>query len=144
MTLKNRYFALAKKHQFAVAVLLLETLGAAFTAAIFIAGTIVDSISRPEVVAASLGGYITIDAIFVLSTFFAAFTARQLVFQKRWARSAAVFWQILQITIAWNSFSGDLLGKVIGAWLVVSALAGLYLLFSKEVIEGTTEKIDRE
>ena len=144
MTLKNRFLALAKKHRIAVVVLLLEAFGAAFSTAVFIAGTIVDAFSKREIFAKSFGGYLTIDAIFLLATVLAFFTARQLVFQKRWARSSAVYWQLIQIAIAWNSFTGDVLGYFIGGWLAGSAGVGLYVLFSKDVIEATTEKIDRD
>ena len=144
MTLKNRFLALAKKHRIAVVILLLEALGAALTTAVFVAGTIVDSITKPEIVSVSLGGYIAIDLIFLAATLVAFFTARQLIFQKRWARSSAVYWQLIQIALAWNSFTGDVLGYFFGGWLAGSAGVALYFLFSKEVIDGTAEKIDRE
>jgi hypothetical protein len=143
-TLKNRFFTLAKKHQIAVVVLLLESLGATFSAAVFIAGTIMDAISRPKIFAIGVGGYISIDAIFLASAVFGFFVARQLINKKRWARSAAVYWQIIQIAFAINSFSGDFLGKVIGLWLIGSSLVGLYALFSREVIDATGEKVDLE
>lgn len=144
MTLKNRYFALAKKHQIAVAVLLLEAIGTAVTTAIFIAGVISDSQVRSQIFTTHIPDYIALIAIFVLSTLMIFFIARQLLFRKRWARSAAMFVQLIQIAIAWNSFTGDQLGYLFGGWLAGTAGIGLYVLFSKEVIDSTTEKVDRE
>ncbi len=124
--------------------MLLESIGAIFATAVFIAGTIIDSITKPKIFAIGVGGYISIDAIFLVSALFGFFTARQLLNQKRWARSSAVYWQIIQIAFAINSFSGDNIGKIIGAWLIASSLVGLYALFSRDVIEATTEKVDRD
>lgn len=144
MTLKNRFFALAKKHQIAVVVLLLESFGAIITTLAFAAGTISDLTSNPNHVAILLGADISLIAIFALAAASVIFISRQLVFGKRWARSAAVFWQLIQIAIAWNSFTGDSAGMAVGAWLVITAAVGTYFLFSKDVIAGTTEKVDRD
>ena len=52
---------------------------------------------------------------------------------KPWARSAAVFWQTVQLAIAYGSFSGQFAQPAIGWALIVPSLAVLYLLFSKPV-----------
>lgn len=75
---------------------------------------------------------------------FLFFVSRQLVYHKRWARSAAVFWQLIQIAIAWNSFTGEVLGYFFGVWLLVTAFVALYFLFNKRVVELTDEQIDRD
>ncbi|MFM6963405.1 MAG: hypothetical protein ACKOWJ_03965 [Micrococcales bacterium] len=114
------------------------------TTLLFIFGTVSDAINTPKHFAQVLGADVALVAIFLLTNILVIFIARQLLFQKRWARSAAVFWQLIQIAIAWNSFTGDTLGYFIGGWLSGTAGAGLVLLFSKDVIDGTTEKVDRE
>jgi O-antigen/teichoic acid export membrane protein len=75
---------------------------------------------------------------------FLFFVSRQLVYRKRWARSAAVFWQLIQIAIAWNSFTGEVLGYYFGVWLLVTAFVALYFLFNRRVVELTDEQIDRD
>lgn len=142
--MKNRFLTLAKKHQTAVVVLLVESLGVAITTLLFALGLILDANRNPKHFALIAGADISLVAIFGATTAMAIFITRQLAMRKRWARSAAVFWQLIQIAIAWNSFSGDLLGVLFGLWLAGSAVVGLYFLFTKDVIEGTTEKIDRE
>ena len=144
MTLKKRFLALAKKHQIAVVVLLLETFGSALTTLLAIAGVALDFSRRPEIVQTRIPSYLFLIAIFIATTLLIYFITRQLIFCKRWARSAAVFVQAIQIAIAWNSFSGDLQGKLVGVWLIATAAIALYVLFSNDVINATTEKIDRE
>lgn len=99
------------------------------------------------------GGFITLKdaptlfaliAIFLLATTLLFFVARQLVFKKRWARSAAFFWQLIQLSVAWNSFSGEFANFYIGGYLVVSSIVTIYFLFTKRVIEETQEAVDRD
>ncbi len=144
MTLKKRFLALAKKHQIAVVVLLLETFGSAATTLLAIVGVALDYSRRPEIVKTHIPDYLFLILIFIATTLVNFFITRQLVMCKRWARSAAVFVQAIQIAIAWNSFSGDLQGKVVGVWLIASAAVGLYTLLSNDVINATIEKIDRD
>jgi hypothetical protein len=144
MTLKNRFFTLAKKHKLAVVLLSLESIGSAILTAIFIAGIVSDFQVRPEIVLSHIADYVALCAIFLLATLMFFFITRQLVYSKRWARSAAVFAQLIQIAIAWNSFTGDPLGYFFGGWLIATSASALYFLFSKDVIEATVEKIDRD
>jgi hypothetical protein len=99
------------------------------------------------------GGFITLKdaptlfaliAIFLLATLLLFFVARQLVFKKRWARSAAFFWQLIQLSVAWNSFSGEWANYFIGGYLVISSLATIYFLFTKAVVDETQEQVDKE
>ena len=144
MSLKNRFFTLAKKHKMAVVLLALESIGSAVLTLIFIAGVFSDYQVRPEIVLTHIPDYIALGSIFLLATLMFFFITRQLLFSKRWARSAAVFAQLIQLAIAWNSFTGDSLGFVFGGWLIATSALSLYLLFSKDVIEATVEKIDRD
>ena len=55
---------------------------------------------------------------------------------KRWARSAGVFWQLIQIAIALGTFEASLLG---GFAMALPSLAVLFTLFSSEVVKATSE-----
>ena len=136
MTLKARFKALAWQLRVAVMVIFAEGLATAGVAVFFIAGLILD--------AKMLGAMIALCAMLVGTSAFIFFVARQLVFKKRWARSAAFFWQLIQIAISWNSFTGDAIGYLFGAWLIATALVAIYFLFTKVVIEETREQIDRD
>jgi hypothetical protein len=99
------------------------------------------------------GGFITLKdaptlfaliAIFLLATLLIFFVARQLIFKKRWARSAAFFWQLIQLSVAWNSFSGEWANYYIGGYLVITSLTTTYFLFTKAVVDETQEQVDKE
>ena len=55
---------------------------------------------------------------------------------KRWARSAGVFWQLIQIAIALGTFEASLVG---GFAIALPSLAVLFTLFSSEVVKATSE-----
>jgi len=55
---------------------------------------------------------------------------------KRWARSAGVFWQLIQLTIALGTFEASLLG---GLGIAVPSIAVLLSLFLPEVVRATSE-----
>ena len=136
MTLKQRFKALVWQLKIAIMLLLVEA-----------------SILGLVSLSAIPGGFITLKdaptlfaliAIFLLATLLLFFVARQLVFKKRWARSAAFFWQLIQLSVAWNSFSGEFANFYIGGYLVITSLATIYFLFTKAVIDETQEKVDKE
>jgi hypothetical protein len=136
MTLKQRFKALVWQLKIAIMLLTLEA-----------------SILGLVSLSAIPGGFITLKdaptlfaliAIFLLATLLLFFVARQLVFKKRWARSAAFFWQLIQLSVAWNSFSGQWANYYIGGYLVLSSLATIYFLFTKAVVDETQEQVDKE
>ncbi len=136
MTLKQRFKALVWQLKIAIMLVLLEA-------------SIMGLIS----ISAIPGGFITLKdaptlfaliAIFLLATALLFFVARQLVFKKRWARSAAFFWQLIQLSVAWNSFSGEFANFYIGGYLVATSIVTIYFLFTKQVIEETQEAVDRD
>jgi hypothetical protein len=136
MTLKQRFKALAWQLKIAIMLVVLEA-----------------SILGLVSLSAIPGGFITLKdaptlfaliAIFLLATVLLFFIARQLVFKKRWARSAAFFWQLIQLSVAWNSFTGEFANVFIGGYLVVSSVATIYFLFTKRVIEETQELVDKD
>ena len=55
---------------------------------------------------------------------------------KRWARSAGVFWQLIQLAIALGTFEASLL---VGFAIALPSLAVLFTLFSSEVVKATSE-----
>ena len=136
MTLKQRFKALVWQLKIAIMLLTLEA-----------------SILGLVSLSAIPGGFITLKdaptlfaliAIFLLATLLLFFVARQLVFKKRWARSAAFFWQLIQLSVAWNSFTGEWANYYIGGYLVLSSLATIYFLFTKAVVDETQERVDKE
>jgi len=70
--------------------------------------------------------------------------ARSLMAGKRWARSAALFWQLVQLSIAAGSFTGETPNVVIGWALILVSASVLILLFRKEVIAATMQQVDKD
>ena len=136
MTLKARFLALAWQLRVAVMVIFAEALATSVVAVFFVVALVTD--------AKLVGTLIALCVVIGGTAAFLFFVSRQLVFRKRWARSAAVFWQLIQIAIAWNSFTGEVLGYYFGVWLLVTAFVALYFLFNKRVVELTDEQIDRD
>ena len=136
MTLKARFLALAWQLRVAVVVIFAEALATSVVAVFFVVALVTD--------AKLVGTLIALCVVIGGTAAFLFFVSRQLVYRKRWARSAAVFWQLIQIAIAWNSFTGEVLGYYFGVWLLVTAFVALYFLFNKRVVELTDEQIDRD
>ncbi len=136
MTLKARFLALAWQLRVAVMVIFVEALATSGVALFFVFGLLTDAklVASLIAICVVVGGTAT----------YLFFVARQLVFRKRWARSAAMFWQLIQIAIAWNSFTGEVTGYYFGVWLLGTAFVGLYFVFNKTVVEQTTEQVDRD
>ncbi|MEN9342941.1 MAG: hypothetical protein RIR24_528 [Actinomycetota bacterium] len=136
MTLKARFLALAWQLRVAVLVLFAEALGTSVVTVFFVVALLTD--------AKLLATLIALCVVIGGTAAFLFFVARQLIYRKRWARSAAVFWQLIQIAIAWNSFTGEIIGYFFGIWLLLSAFVALYFLFSKPVVEQTDQQVDRD
>jgi len=136
MSLKARFLALAWQLRVAVMVIFAEALATSVVAVFFVVALVTD--------AKLVGTLIALCVVIGGTAAFLFFVTRQLVYRKRWARSAAVFWQLIQIAIAWNSFTGEVLGYYFGVWLLVTAFVALYFLFNKRVVELTDEQIDRD
>lgn len=136
MTLKARFLDLAWQLRVAVMVLFAEALATSVVTVFFVVALVTD--------AKLVGTLIALCVVIGGTAAFLFFVSRQLVYRKRWARSAAVFWQLIQIAIAWNSFTGEVLGYFFGVWLLVTAFVALYFLFNKRVVELTDEQIDRD
>ena len=52
--------------------------------------------------------------------------------EKRWARSAAVFWQLVQLAVATGSFTGQFGNAAIGWGLIVPSVAVLVTVLNAE------------
>lgn len=66
--------------------------------------------------------------------------ARRLIQGASSARSAAVFWQLVQLAVASASFSGEFANPTIGLSLIVSAILVGVFLFSRDSIAWIAEK----
>jgi hypothetical protein len=91
-------------------------------------------------VAGETRSLVTSVALFALVAAAAAwviFVSISLLKGRRWARSAGVFWQLVQLAIASGSFSGQFGSQAIGWSLIVPSVLVLALLFSKKVVAAT-------
>jgi hypothetical protein len=68
--------------------------------------------------------------------------SRGLLNKKRWARSAAFFWQLLQAVVGAGAMAETGSSQVIGALLVIISGITLVLLFNKTVVTDTNEATD--
>lgn len=55
----------------------------------------------------------------------------------RWARSAAIFWQFVQLAIAMGSFGGQFGSQAVGWAIFAPSAIALYLLFRGDVVAAT-------
>lgn len=67
------------------------------------------------------------------------FVSIKLFTGRRWARSAAVFWQLVQLAVASASFSGQFGSQAIGWLLIIPSVFVMVLLFTKKVIAATSQ-----
>lgn len=68
--------------------------------------------------------------------------SRGILNKKRWARSAAFFWQLLQAVVGAGAMAETGFSQVIGALLVTVSGITLVLLFNKNVVADTNEATD--
>lgn len=69
-----------------------------------------------------------------------AYVIKGLSLGRRWARSGAIFWQLVQLTIAWGSFTGQFANAAIGFALIVPSVLVIGLLFTNPVFAATQEE----
>lgn len=70
--------------------------------------------------------------------------SRGILNKKRWARSAAFFWQLLQAVVGAGAMAESGFSQVIGALLVIVSGLTVVLLFNKKVVADTNEATDGE
>ena len=68
--------------------------------------------------------------------------SKGLLNRKRWARSAAFFWQLLQAVVGAGAIAETGTSRVIGALLVIISGLVVVLLFNSKVVEATNEETD--
>jgi hypothetical protein len=83
------------------------------------------------------------DAVLLLLTAGAAIwltlAAKAILKRKRWARSAGVFWQLIQLTIAFGTFEASVLA---GLAIAIPSVLVFFTLFNRQVVEATLESRD--
>ena len=92
----------------------------------------------------SLVTSVALFALVAAATVWLFFIAVGLWRGKRWARSAALFWQLIQLSVASASFGGQFGNAAIGWSLIVPSLLVLVLVFTKSVVKATMAQMDRE
>lgn len=98
--------------------------------------TISDALS-PK--ARSLGMLLSLALLTMALAWWTAYAARGLALQKRWARSASIVWQLLQLSIASASFTGQFANATIGVAIAVPSLLVLVLLFTPAAVQATKD-----
>ena len=68
--------------------------------------------------------------------------SRGLLNKKRWARSAAFFWQLLQAVVGAGAIAETGTSRIFGALLVLISGVTVVLLFNAKVVEATNEETD--
>lgn len=99
------------------------------------------------IIAGESRAFVTALALFGMvagATAWVLFVAYSLTRGKRWARSAALFWQLVQLAIATGSFTGQFGSLWIGWSIAAPSAAVLMLLFSKKVVAATLAGLDPE
>lgn len=114
----------------AVVILLLEALAPAVLAG----GQIIDLVTGTAVVVPAA---LALLALWLGATLWVVMAAKRLYEGRAWARSASVFWQLVQLAVASASFTGESANAWIGGGLVVTSALVLFLLFSKESLAHT-------
>jgi hypothetical protein len=70
------------------------------------------------------------------------FFMRGILKKKRWARSAAFFWQLLQGVTGAGALAEQGINQILGVFLVILSGAVVVLLFNKSVVFETNEEND--
>jgi len=89
----------------------------------------------------SLPTMLALTALGLILTVWLIFIFRALNAGRRWSRNAAIFWQLVQLTVAWGSFTGQFANPAIGVGLILPSVAVIALLFTKPVFAATQGEI---
>jgi hypothetical protein len=118
---------------------ILGILGIEFCVLIAIVVTYVVATLSGEV--KSLPTMLALTALGLVMALWLAFVTTSLRAGRRWARNGAIFWQLVQLAVAWGSFTGQFANPAIGVGLILPSLAVIGLLFEKSVFEATQGEI---
>ena len=92
----------------------------------------------------SLPTMLALAALGLILAVWLGFTIKALRDGRRWARNAAIFWQLVQLTVAWGSFTGQFANWGIGIGLILPSVAVIGLLFEKSVFAATQGEIPND
>jgi hypothetical protein len=92
----------------------------------------------------SLPTMLALTALGLLLAVWLGFVFNALRGGRRWARNAAIFWQLVQLTVAWGSFTGEFASPAIGIGLILPSLVVIGLIFEKRVFEATQGEIPND
>ncbi|MFM6971814.1 MAG: hypothetical protein ACKOWH_04420 [Rhodoluna sp.] len=85
----------------------------------------------------SLATMIALVVLTALAGIWVVYIALRIFQGKRWARSGALYWQLVQLSVAIGSFTGQFASQAIGWSLIVPSVIVLVLIFTKPVINAT-------
>lgn len=88
----------------------------------------------------SLAMAISLAAVVLLVAVWLVFVGLRLLQNRRWSRSAAIFWQTCQLAVASASFTGRGASPAIGVALIVPSVIVIALLFTKPVLRSAREQ----
>ncbi len=100
-----------------------------------------------EILSGKTESFVAAISLFALVAGFAAWVsgiAVNLFNGRRWARSAAMFWQLIQVAIASGSFTGQFGSQAIGWAILAPSVLGLYFVFRNDVVNATLEPGERD
>ena len=86
-----------------------------------------------------LSADLTLVVLFLMAALWIGFAAWKIRAGARWARSSAIFWQVAQVLLAYDSVTGRGANWAIGVALTASAVVVLALLFSRPVIAAARQ-----
>lgn len=89
----------------------------------------------------SLPTMLALAALGLIVAIWLAYVVKALYDGRRWARSGAIFWQLVQLAIAWGSFTGQFANAAIGIALIVPSITVIALLFTKPVFDATQGEV---
>jgi hypothetical protein len=89
----------------------------------------------------TVSGELILTLLYALGAGWLSYVAAKLRSGKRWARSAALFWQTCQAFIGVQSFIGVGANAFIGSVLCGFALITVALLFNRDVIASSRQEI---
>lgn len=89
----------------------------------------------------SLPTMLALAALGLIVAIWLAYVVKALYDGRRWARSGAIFWQLVQLAIAWGSFTGQFASPAIGFALIIPSITVIALLFTKPVFAATQGEV---
>ena len=127
--------AVPRSIKVAVVILAVESLAPGFLAA----WDLFDIITGKAIMLSALLAQL---ALWLGAALWVGFIAKRLYDGRAWARSAAVFWQLVQLSVAWGSFTGQFANWWIGGALIATSLGVVVFVLSKESIAHTGREIN--